>query len=302
VGSTNFVLIRHEMAVGGAQLKFFTLLFHLDEEAAEDRKPPWMINAPSRKWGRDVAAGEIAVMDHPVAAGELVGHFGEAGKPRAWEGVAHFEIFAAEEIGAKVQPGFWHALDGSRSGRFCVIPEIVNPIDADHSGTLAPSEFVRFFHSNKARESLRKVAVRHLSEWGDKNDWELSLTRARDFGGPKNRAAIHKLYAEQIEPTLWWGDNLGELGLPDDKIVWGYHPITFVLWLHDQMKGQAQQAARGIQGSGAFAGKRPPSEIKDDAEATEGFVDDEDALFGEAAKSLDLEKLAAGYPDEPPNK
>ena len=26
-------------------------------------------------------------------------------------------------------------------------------------------------------------------------------------------------------------------------------------------------------------------------------MDDEDALFGEAAKKLDLERLAAGYPD-----
>src|SRR5206468_2214924 len=83
---------------------------------------------------------------------------------------------------------------------------------------------------------------------------------------------VHNLYTEQVEPTLWWGDNLGGLGLPDDKIVWGYHPITFVVWLHDRMKGSSQ-TAKGVGDASTYGGKKPPSEIKDDAEATDGFLD-----------------------------
>ncbi len=297
VGSSNFVLLRHELAVGGAQLKFFTLLFHLDAEDEEKRQPNWMKAGKEKRWWKELAEGETTQLDQPVAAGEVVGHFGEAGKRGSWRGQVHFEIFSSEEIGAQVQPGFWTAIDGSKGGRFCDAPEIVAPIDANRSGTLAHSEVVSFFHGNPAREKFRKLAVRHLSEWGDRNDWELALNRAKDFGG-LSKAAKHNLYANQIQPHLWWGDDLGSLGLPDDKIVWSYHPITFVLWLHERMQGQPQ-AAKGVEHESAFSGKKPPAEIKDDAaDGAEGFIDDEDALFGEAAKSLNLEKLAAGYPDE----
>ena len=56
--------------------------------------------------------------------------------------------------------------------------------------------------------------------------------------------------------------------------------------------------AKGIGGESAFEGKAAPSNIKDDGDATEGFTDDEDMLFGEAGKKLELEDLANGYPDD----
>ncbi len=297
VGSSNFVLLRSEMSVNGAAIKFFTLLMHCDAEENVERMPQWMKAGQEKKWWKDLAAGEIAVLDQPVAAGELLAHFGEAGKPSQWTGQVHFEVFSEEEIGAAVQPGFWTAIDGTRGGRFCLEPQIVTPIDTNRSATLAHSEVVAFFHKNPAREGFRKLAVKHLSEWSDKNDWEAALNRSRDFAGLA-KGAKHKLYTDQIEPFLWWGDGLDALGLPADKNVWGYHPITFVLWLHDQLKVKAQ-AAKDIKGADAWGGKKPPAEIKDDsADGAEGFMDDEDALFGEASKSLDLEKLAAGYPEE----
>ncbi len=296
VGSVNFVLIKHELTFGGNPLKFFTLLFHLDHEPAEDRWPQWMKSGKEKKWFGELQGGELVRLDQAVAAGEVVGHFGEAGKPGSWKGQVHFEIFSAEEIGALVEPGFWHTIDGSKAGRFCNIPEIATPIDANKDWILTQNEIVAFFQRSPARDKYRKMAVRHLSEWGDKGDFESMISRSRDFGAGKNRAFVHQLFEEQVKPTLWWDDNLADLGLPDDKIIWGYHPITFVVWLHDRMHGSAQ-AAKGVGDASAYAGKKPPSEIKDDAEATDGFMDDEDALFGEAAKNLDLEKLAEGFPD-----
>ena len=202
------------------------------------------------------------------------------------------------DLGAQVDPegAFWTTYDGTSGGRFCEVPEIVGAIDADRSGTLSPREYVNFFRENPARDAFRKVAVRHVSEWGDKGDFEASLAKARDFGGlPK--AARHKLYAEQIESMQWWGDVLGATGLPYDKIAWHYHPIQFVAWLHDKMKGSAQRS-KGVEGELAFAGKAAPDHIKDDtSDSAEGFTDDEDELFGEAAKKLDLEALSRGYPD-----
>lgn len=297
VGSPNFVLLRHEMPVNGVALKFYTLLMHLDSEDNPERLPQWMKAGAEKKWWKDFSAGEVTTLDVAVAAGEVIAHFGEAGKSGAWTGQVHFEVFAEEEVGEKVQPGFWTAIDGTRGGRFCIEPKIIAPIDTNRSQTLAHSEVVAFFHKNAAREGFRKIAVKHLSEWGDKNDWEISLNKSKDFAGLA-KPAKHKLFADQIEPFLWWGDNLEALGLPADKIVWGYHPITFVLWLHDQMKGKAV-AAKEIKSAAEYGGKKPPSEIKDDSsDGAEGFMDDEDALFGEAAKSLDLEKLAAGYPED----
>jgi hypothetical protein len=107
-----------------------------------------------------------------------------------------------------------------------------------------------------------------------------------------------RLFKDQIEPSLWWNDEVAEAaGLPGDKIVWNYHPITFLLWLHDQ-QNKARSVARGIAAGNTFGGKPPPSFLKDDGEALDGFMDDEDMMFGEASKHLELEDLAKGYPDE----
>jgi hypothetical protein len=83
--------------------------------------------------------------------------------------------------------------------------------------------------------------------------------------------------------------------------VWNYHPVTFIVWLHDKLRG-ARSTAKDIGGESAFEGKAAPSNIKDDSDATEGFTDDEDVLFGDAGKKLDLEDLAKGYPDDKEKK
>lgn len=301
VGSPNFVLLRHDLSVGDSDVRFFTLLFHLDDENADpDGQPAWMKHGKDKKWFADLARGEVAILDEPVTAGEPVGHFGEAGKPGNWQGVVHFEIFSVDELGAQLEPDFWKALDGTRGGRFCTLPEIINPIDRDHSQSLAHSEIVNFFHNNPARAQFHKLAVRHVSEWGDRNDWWPSLNKARDFGR-LTTAQKRKLFAEQIQSMLWWGDNIdadSSLGLPSDKLVWGYHPITFVSWMNSKLRGATATRAKGVESASAFRGEPPPANIQDDADATDGFMDDEDALFGEAAKNLDLEHLAAGYPDD----
>lgn len=297
VGSPNFVLLRHDLTVSGTSVRFFSLLMHVADESEGGDPPAWFRGGKGRKWWSDLAAGEVAQLDEPVGAGELIAHVGEAGRGSDWKGQVHFEVFAAEEIGETIEPGFWKTYDGSAGGRFCLVPEIVNPIDRDHSQSLAHSEVVAFFHDNPARADFRRIAVRHLSEWGDKNDFEAALGKARDFGR-LSPAKKHQLFAEQIEPYLWWGDDLAALGLPADKIVWGYHPITFVAWLAARQRAAASQRARGVGSESAYGGQKPPAEIKDDTEGgAEGFTDDEDALFGEAAKGLDLEKLAGGYPD-----
>lgn len=299
VGSRNFVLIKHELAIGQAKLGFYSLLFHLDLEKKGPNAPAWFA-AAADSMGDDPIALSV-----DVAAGEIVGHCGEAGPPGRFEGQVHIEIMANEEIGDKLQPGFWKRIDGSSSGRFCNAPEIIDkidtPVNGKKDGVLTRPEFINFFRNNPAKTEFRKFTVKHLSEWSDKNDWPAALAQSPEYKAmpPAQR---QRLYDDQIKPVLWWNDEIGAAtGLPGDKVVWSYHPVTFVVWLHDRMLN-ARSTSKGISNAGNWAGKGPPSFLKDDFDATEGFTDDEDLLYGDAAKKLELEDLAKGFPDDAEKK
>lgn len=302
VGSRNFVLIRSDLPVGSAQIRFWTLLFHLDQETSTTGKdvPAWYAKAASQ------LAEDPVGLAIDVNAGDLVGHVGEAGLPGRFEGQLHVEVMSADEIGEKVEPGFWTTVEGAGMGRFCDAPDIVGRIDkpspnGKKDGLLSRAEMINFFKADPQREAFRKLAVHHVSEWADNNDWQVALAKTRDFAElPK--AQRGRLYRDQIEPVLWWTDEVASAAeLPDDKLVWNYHPVTFIVWLHDKLRG-ARQTSKDIAGEAAFEGKAAPSNIKDDGDATEGFTDDEDVLFGEAGKKLDLEDLANGYPDDKAKK
>lgn len=301
VGSRNFVLIRTDTTVGNNSIRFWTLLFHLDQEpAATGDVPAWFKAAQSQ------LVDDPVPLDIDVAAGDLVGHVGEAGPPGRMDGQLHVEVMAADELGEKIEPGYWTLVDGAGMGRFCDAPEIVGRIDrpaagGKKDGLLSRAEMINFFKGDPAREQFRKLAVHHVSEWADNNDWNVALNKTRDFATLPVRMRA-QLVRDQIEPVLWWTDEVQDkAGLPADKIVWNYHPITFIVWLHDQMRN-AKTASQGIAGEGAFAGQAAPTNIKDDADATEGFTDDEDVVFGQNGKKLELEDLANGYPDDEKRK
>jgi hypothetical protein len=295
IGSRNFVLIRHDMTVGNKAIRFWTLLFHLDEETGGKETPEWYKKAAPQ------LADDPVGLNIDVAAGELVGHVGEAGPPGRFEGQVHIEIMSAEELGEKVGGGFWQKVEAAGMGRFCAAPEIVDKIDkpsgGKKDGLLSRVEVMNFYRQDPRREDFRKLAVHHLSEWADINDWEVALNRNKDFAQlPK--LARNRLFKDQIESVLWWNDEVQESAeLPSDKIVWNYHPIMFIVWLKDRMY-RSVQTTKTIQTAADFNGKAPPSFLKDDADSLEGFTDDEDILFGSAGKNLELEDLAKGYPDD----
>jgi hypothetical protein len=259
IGSRNFVLLRHDLPLAGG-VTFWTLLFHLDDEAGSAQAPRWYAAA------KRLLADEAITLSFDVAAGELVGHVGEAGAPGRFEGQVHLEVMSADELGEKIQPGFWHTVDGAGMGRFCNAHEIVDRIDKPSprtgkpDGFLSRAEVLAFYRGDPRREEFHKLATRHLSEWADENDWQTALNRARDFAGlPKAQRA--RLYKEQIEPVLWWNDAIGDgAGLPSDKVVWTYHPVTFIVWIHERQRGGAQ-GTLGIRAASAFEGTAPPREL-----------------------------------------
>jgi N-acetyl-anhydromuramyl-L-alanine amidase AmpD len=295
IGSRNFVLLKHDVPVGTATLRFWTLFFHLDDEYGGANTPAWYTKAQGQ------FAEDPISLNIDVAAGELIGHAGEAGPPGRFEGQVHFEVMAAEDLAEQVGDDFWQTIDGTGMGRFCNAKEVIDPIDKPSGGrkdgVLSRLEVLSFYRNDPKRADFRKLAVRHLSEWADRNDWAVVINNSRDFAKlPKPQRA--RMYQDQIQPVLWWTDDIGDAAeLPSDKVVWNYHPITFLLWVRSKTKSATAQA-KGLTSASDFQGKAAPSHILDDAEATEGFTDDEDMLFGDAAKKLELEDLVRGYSDE----
>ena len=108
------------------------------------------------------------------------------------------------------------------------------------------------------------------------------------------KVARARLYRDQIEPTLWYTEDLAQrVGLPKDYVVWHYHPVRFVAWMNAQLKKQATVTAVIQMNSGPAAAK-----VLDDRDSLEGFTDEEDEMSLEAGRRLGLEELANGYPEE----
>ena len=315
IGSNNFVLIKHEMAVGGAAIKFFTVLAHLDSEDFEgDKMPSWLMNGKEKTWFAKLKAGETILLEESVGAGQVVGHFGVAGPRNGKHGQVHFEILSEEELGAKIgDTGYWMLVESSPpTNRFA--PAAISArveIPATRDGIVTGKEIEYCFRQpvspeqKDIRDKFRKMAIHHLSEWGGEDkDFLAALGSSNEIKQLLNQrhqysaAGLNALYVNQIQSMFWWTDEVEKhAGLPPGRMVWNYHPITFVLWIYEKLKGQVS-AAKAIASAESFKGEKPPSDIKDDAsEGAEGFMDDEDALFGEAAKSLTLDRLAEGYPD-----
>ena len=300
IGSRNFVLIRSELPVGSAALRFWTLLFHLDEEFAGPSAPAWFARASSQ------LADDPVPLAIDVNAGDLVGHVGEAGLPGRTRGAAprrdHERRRDRREGRARIldhRRGRGHGplLRGARHRR-----QIDKPSNGKKDGLLSRAEMMNFFKRDPQREAFRKLRrasrqrVGRQQRLGDRAQPHARLRRAAEAAA---RAAVSR------------SDRAGTCGgptrsapppeLPSDKLVWNYHPVTFIVWLHDKLRG-AQSTSKDIAGESAFAGVAAPSNIKDDSDATEGFTDDEDVLFGDAGKKLELEDLAKGYPDDKDKK
>jgi N-acetyl-anhydromuramyl-L-alanine amidase AmpD len=295
IGSRNFVLTRHTFHLGGQWITFFLLFYHLENVFTAQRRPPWLAAAERQPFYQRLMADEVVDDMHvDLAGGDVLGFAGHAGPPGNYEGQVHVEVMAAEDIGQKLQPDFWEPIDGSRTGPFCEVKEILSPIDRQpRDGQLSAAELRQFFQRDDRRADLRRMAVRAQSEWGAAPDYEAQLLRSRDFASlPKSARA--RLFRDQIEPTLWWTEELAEkVGLPKDFIVWHYHPVRFIAWMNGMLLKRATQAGPLKIGEGAAA-KVDDGLSQDNA----AYTDEEDEYSIEAGRKLTLEDLVRGYPEE----
>jgi N-acetylmuramoyl-L-alanine amidase len=248
--STSFVLIRHDLDVGDTKITFYSLLAHLDLPAAgsaEANAIPWL-QALAQVPGEakaDLDAGKVVLLDQRVEAGDLVGYVGTVSRGPEEGPEIHFEIFTTEKLPGEFGKAF-HYVNAADDGAVVRRADLVVPEDANGDQELDAGEIERFFRSGDLdrRQALRRVAIRHRHEWGDRNT-EADFVALRELAGlsePDRR----RLYQIAIAPYVFWTDDLSRgAGLPLNQTIYSYNAWTFLLELAARANRVALPVARG---------------------------------------------------------
>jgi N-acetylmuramoyl-L-alanine amidase len=266
VGSVNFVLLQHDLALGEARVSFFSLYMHLADELLEDRPVEWMTKPA---WKKDGESGQVVLLDEPIEAGALIGHVGRAGPGELAKPQIHVEFFSRNELFTEFPGRPWHTIDGTAGVRFCDAKEIDDAIDTDHDGMLSHQELTQFFNGGGGAQ-LHFFVPLHVSEWFPDPSWSEALRVPRDFKKYK-ASEIDTLVTDQIAPGLWWDDKVAAHcpSLPSDGIVYHYHPIAFLGWFHQKLLDAAASAPTAqLNASDAKSAKA--SGLKDDLADKDG--------------------------------
>lgn len=292
VGSVNFALLRHDLAVGDKTLRFFALYMHLFDELGESKPVvPWMASKGIQDWQKGGGKpGEVILLDEPIDAGAMIGRFGTAGPADLSKAQVHLEIFSGPNDRLVDSTG-WTYIDGSAGGRFCDIEEINNEIDLNRDHKLSREELSAFYGGGTSRPDLR--VVMHVSEWTAEPDWTEALRSTADFRDVP-AAAVEELVAEQLSPGLWWDERVARHAkLPSDGVVYHYHPISFLQYFNrlliENINAPVPDPTAG--------GKEAPDTITDDFHDEEGTsmrseLEDE---IDPCDESLTLDDLVRGF-------
>lgn len=323
VGSCNFVLLRHTLHQADQEIKFYTLFFHLAKDVDIPYNPRsvpgWITRVsdnPTLK--ATLESGQVTRLNLTVQDGEVIGYLDLAGPEDTRDGrrlkrasQVHFAVFSLENLGEKLDPGFWRVVESDGSSRLADDRSLLDLVDRPlagrpRDGRLSRQELREFFHRDRRREELRRVAARHLSEWTD-GGWEEDLAQAGDFADLP-RDARRALINTQIKPTLWWTASAARhAGLPDpkDALIYSYHPVTFIIWLRkltQKMKDlrPAQVEEVKSQADAQAFNKSYDKRIdayKLDSESTVAMIS-KDELSDLKNQDMTLEQLIEGYPDD----
>jgi N-acetyl-anhydromuramyl-L-alanine amidase AmpD len=269
IGSTNFVLLKHDMTLGKSKVQFYSLYMHLADEKNAEKPLEWM--QKSEAW-KNAKPGNVALLDEPITAGTLIGHVGTAG-PAEWsKAQVHVEFFSNSELFTDVPGSPWQFVDGTSGGRFCDVKTINDAIDTvDKDGTLSRQELSSFY-SGATQNPLKYTVVLHVSEWTAEPSWADALRVPKDFKKLKP-AEIDQLVADQIAPGLWWDSRVAaHARLPADGVVFHYHPVDFLAWFNQQLLDAKANATTG------------PSE-NDAQEVPKGITDDFGDINGSSMRS-----------------
>jgi N-acetyl-anhydromuramyl-L-alanine amidase AmpD len=269
VGSTNFVLLRHDMSLGTSRVQFYSLYMHVADETKADKPLEWL--AKSEKWKTDYKPGKVVELDEPIEAGALIARVGTAGPAELARPQVHVEFFSTSELFTDIPGSPWTGVDGTAGGRFCEAAEINDNIDTDKDGLLSKPELSSFY-SGGGGTQMRFLVTLHVSEWTAEPSWADALRVPKDFKKLKP-AEIDALVAEQITPGLWWDARVAaHCRLPLDGVVYHYHPVSFVGWFNQQLLDAAASAG-------------PGANIADAQEVPKGITDDFGDVDGTSMRS-----------------
>jgi hypothetical protein len=176
-------------------------------------------------------AGEVVPLDERVEAGDPVGEVGVVSRGPEQGPEVHFEIFTVDRLGGELGRAFRYVNAGG-DGAIARRTDIVGAADNNGDQQLDATELARFFRAGNLdrRQALRRLAVRHRHEWGDRNT-EVEFMKLRELAGV-SEAERRRLYDTAIAPYIFWNDELtAATGLPANQTVYSYNPLTFLLEL-----------------------------------------------------------------------
>jgi len=234
--SRSLVLTRHDIDVDGEPLTFYSLIAHLDlpplgSPGAE--AIPWLqaVARGPRETRAALEAGQVVVLDQRVEAGDPVGSVGTVSRGPEQGPEIHFEIFTVDRLGGEFGRTF-RTVNAAGDGPLVRRSDIVAAIDGNGDQQLDGDELRRFFRSGDLdrRQALRRLAVRHRHEWGDRttsSEW----SSLRELAGIPE-AQRQQLYDVAIAPYIFWTDELARAtGLPANQTIYSYNALTFLLEL-----------------------------------------------------------------------
>jgi N-acetylmuramoyl-L-alanine amidase len=267
IGSTNFVLLRHQMSLDQElKVEFHSLYMHLADETKQSPPAEWTTRESKDQsgWKYKAKPGAVVLLDEPIEAGAMIGHVGTAGPAELSRGQVHLEIFSQSHLFGKVPNSPWNVIDGSGSGRFCDVPLITEGADTDKNGILSRQELKQYAEGGASAQNRYMVTL-HVSEWIADPSWSEALRSSRDYKAMKP-SDIDALVSEQILPGLWWDAAVAaHAKLPGDGMVYHYNPISFISWVNEKINDAQSEAA-----------KQPPPDIKDAKEPPKGISSDRD--------------------------
>jgi hypothetical protein len=268
-GSTNFVLLRHDMSLAKSRVQFYSLYMHIGDETKADKPVEWLTK--SEAWKKSHKAGEVTLLDEPIEAGAQIARVGVAGPAELSRSQVHVEFFSTSELFTDLPGTPWTLVDGTAGGRFCETAQINDNIDDNKDGMLSRQELSEFYAAGEGTQ-FRFLVTLHVSEWTAEPSWADALRVPKDFKHLKP-AEIDALVAEHIAPGLWWDARVAaHCRLPTDGVVYHYHPVSFLRWFNQQLLDAALTAG-------------PGANIADAQEVPKGITDDFGDVDGTSMRS-----------------
>jgi hypothetical protein len=196
-----------------------------------------LVRANDRAALAALVKGEVALIDVPVEAGDVLGAVGWVRRGPEWGPEVHFEIFSAERPPEPIARSF-RFLGAAADGLLVARAGVLAFVDEDSDGHVKLEELRHFFREGDPtqKQALRQAAIRHVHEWGDR------LANLAEAAGPlrssRAQQELRRLRVRTIDPYVFWTDRLSaHAGLPASQTIYSFHPITFLATLAAATQG-----------------------------------------------------------------